>query len=139
MNIFTYGTLMLPSVMRKVVGKDFASRRAVLKGYARFQVKGVTYPGIIPREAATTDGVLYLDVDDSSVGTLDEFEGDLYERVVVEVETEDGDALPACTYVVRPERADCLSARSWDLAEFRQNGLDEFLSTYEGFDAIREE
>ncbi len=42
MHVFTYGTLMLPSVMESVTGRRFSSRKATLDGYARFRVKSAT-------------------------------------------------------------------------------------------------
>ena len=39
MNIFTYGSLMFPSVMKAVTGREFASKKARVKNYARFKVK----------------------------------------------------------------------------------------------------
>ncbi len=59
MNIFAYGTLMIPSVMYAVTGRHFRSQKAILKDYARFTVKGESYPGIIPVMNAITEGKIY--------------------------------------------------------------------------------
>ena len=45
--LFAYGTLEIPAVMRAVVGIEPPSVEATLHGYARFLVKGATFPGII--------------------------------------------------------------------------------------------
>jgi hypothetical protein len=48
-NIFTYGTLMFPEVMYTLISnQQLLSCRAVLRDFTRRQVKGQTYPGIIP-------------------------------------------------------------------------------------------
>ena len=80
MHVFTYGTSMIPSVMEAVTGHRFASREAMLHGYARFRVKGTSYPGIVEAAGATTDGVLYLDIDAPSLARLDAFEGAFYQN-----------------------------------------------------------
>ena len=80
MHVFTYGTLMLPSVMEAVTGRRFAAQKAMLHGYARFRVKGASYPGVVEAVGATTDGVLYLDVDAPSLARLDAFEGAFYQN-----------------------------------------------------------
>jgi len=87
MNIFTYGTLMIPDVMYAVTTRKFRFKNAILRGYARFTVKGESYPGIIPVTGAVTEGIVYFDVDALSLDRLDAFEGDLYQRTPVRVET----------------------------------------------------
>ena len=133
MNIFTYGTLMLPSVIYAVTSRKFRFIDATLKDYARFTVKGESYPGIIPATDANTEGIIYFDVDDLSLDRLDEFEGDLYLRAPVRVETEKEDILDAETYVIKPKYRHCLSSKEWDVKEFAQKHLASFLETYSGF------
>lgn len=133
MNIFTYGTLMIPSVMNAVTAAFFRSQKAILKGYARFTVKGQSFPGIIAVPDAITDGIIYFDVDKSSLQRLDAFEGDLYKRTPLRVESQGGEMLPAEAYVIRRKYKDYLSLQKWDVNEFIQNGLAAFLNTYPGF------
>ena len=71
MNLFTYGSLMVPSVMEAVTGRTFSARRAALADYVRFRVSGASYPGIVPRWGVVIDGVVYLDVDAAAVACLD--------------------------------------------------------------------
>ena len=103
MNIFTYGSLMFPSVMRAVTDHEFPSLKARLRDYARYKVIGEAYPGLTPLEGAVTEGVLYLDVDVLSVRRLDDFEGEFYERTQIPVQTIDGDSLTANTYVIKAQ------------------------------------
>jgi gamma-glutamylcyclotransferase (GGCT)/AIG2-like uncharacterized protein YtfP len=130
MNIFTYGSLMYPSVMRAVTGREFPSKKVRVQNYARFKVKGESYPGLTPFEDALTEGVLYMDVDAISVSRLDDFEGELYERSEIPVE---GEALPAQTYVIKARYRDRLSAEAWDPKPFEKDDLLEFMKTYRGF------
>ena len=133
MNIFTYGTLMIPDVMNAVTSREFRFMDAILRGYARFTVKGESYPGIIPTTDAGTKGILYFDVDELSLERLDTFEGDLYQRTTVRMETEGKEIRDAETYVIKPEYRGYLSWKAWDVKKFIQKDLEAFLETYSGF------
>ena len=75
--------------MHAVTARHFRSQKAILRDYARFTVKGESYHGIIPVTDAITEGIIYLNVDELSLGQLDTFEGDLYQRTRIRVETEE--------------------------------------------------
>ena len=137
MHLFTYGSLMLPSVMHAVTGRRFAAESAVLHGYARYCVKNATYPGLVEQAGARTDGMVYRDVDADALSRLDAFEGSTYQRLPVTVKLEDTTRLPANTYVVRPTHQACLSDEPWHLDTFRQHHLDAFLASYQGFSALK--
>jgi gamma-glutamylcyclotransferase (GGCT)/AIG2-like uncharacterized protein YtfP len=133
MNLFVYGTLRLPSVMYAVTARRFYGIDAVIRDYARYSVKGESYPGIIPAANAVTEGVVYLDVDELSLKRLDEFEGDLYQRGPIPAETSKGEIYDAEAYVIKPEYQRCLSSKEWHFNEFCKNHLKPFLETYSGF------
>lgn len=133
MNIFTYGTLMIPEVMVAVTTREFRIIDAMLRGYARFTVKGESYPGIIPASDAVTEGILYFDVDEWSLERLDAFEGDLYQRTPVRTETKEKEIIHAETYIIKPKYRSCLSSKEWNVKEFAQKHLEAFLDTYQGF------
>ena len=119
--------------MCAVTTREFRFIDVILRGYARFMVKGASYPGIIQVTDAITEGIIYFDVDELSLERLDEFEGDLYQRIPIQAETERGKILNAATYVIKPEYRDYLSLQKWDVEEFVQNSLAAFLNTYQGF------
>ncbi len=133
MNIFTYGSLMFPSVMKAVTGREFPSRKARLNNYARFKVKDELYPGLTPLEGAVTEGVLYLDVDALSVSRLDDFEGEIYERAEVPADALDGESLTAHVYVIKAQYRDRLSSPLWDSQHFEKVDLRQFMASYWGF------
>ena len=133
MNLFVYGTLMIPSVMYTVTARRFPFADAILKGYARYRVKGESYPGIIPAAEAVTEGIICFGVDEISLKRLDEFEGDLYQRNRIMVETKKGETYNAETYAIRSEYISCLSSEKWNLKDFSRNYLDAFLESYSGF------
>lgn len=133
MDIFTYGTLMIPEVMYAVTTREFRFDNAILRGYARFTVKGESYPGIFPVKDAVTEGIIYFNVDELSLARLDAFEGDLYQRKPARVETKEREIRDAETYVIKPEYRGCLSSKEWNVKEFNQKHLGAFLETYQGF------
>ena len=133
MNIFTYGSLMFPAVMKAVTGLEFPAKRARVKNYARFKVKGESYPGLTPLEGAFTEGVLYLNIDALSVKRLDGFEGKLYERAKILAEALGGESLIAQTYLIRPQYRNRLSSDQWDPVYFEKADLREFMASYRGF------
>lgn len=137
MHLFTYGTLMIPSMMHAVTGRHFAFREATARGYARFRIRGATYPGLVARPGAATDGVLYLDVDAPSLARLDAFEGALYRRTRLNVVTPENDALSAEGYVVRYEYRHRLSTDAWHLDDFRRDHLATFVKSYQGFNTVK--
>lgn len=119
--------------MYAITARHFRSQKAILKGYARFTIKGESFPGIIPVTDKSTEGILYFNVDEPSLERLDIFEGDLYQRTPIQAETQGGKILNAETYVIKPEHRDYLSSKKWDVEEFVQNSLEAFLNTYQGF------
>lgn len=133
MKIFTYGTLMIPEVMYAVTTREFCFDNAILRGYARFTVKGESYPGIVPVTDAVTEGIIYFGVDELSLARLDAFEGDLYQRSPILAEIEGGDKFNAQAYVVKPKFRNHLSSLEWNAIEFAQKHLEAFLETYSGF------
>ncbi len=132
-NIFAYGTLMIPAVIYAVTARHFRSQTAILRGYARFTVKGESYPGIIPQADAITEGIIYLNVNEASLERLDIFEGELYQRTPVRAETKGKEMLNAETYVIKSEYRGCLSSKGWDVNRFTQADLKRFLEKYQGF------
>jgi gamma-glutamylcyclotransferase (GGCT)/AIG2-like uncharacterized protein YtfP len=134
MNFFTYGTLMIPTVMFAVTARQFRFEKAMIEGYDRFTVKGELYPGIIPQTDAITKGIIYFNVDKMSWERLDVFESELYQRTKVQVQTQKKEILKAQTYVIKPRYRHYLSSKTWNVREFIQKDLETFLNTYSGFE-----
>lgn len=111
--LFAYGTLEEPSVLKAVVGKEFGHKEAFLDGYACFRLKGAAFPGIIQASGESTEGTLYVAVDDRSLALVDCYEGDLYERREVVITTRDGKHRSAYAYVIADGRRRVLSEQPW--------------------------
>ena len=119
--------------MHAITARHFRSQKAILRDYARFTVKGESYPGTITVTDAITEGIIYFNVDEPSLEQLDTFEGDLYERTRIRVETKGKGILNAETYVIQSKYLGYLSLKGWDVKEFIKKDLEVFLMTYSGF------
>ena len=130
-DVFTYGSLMVPRVMETVTGRLFDQAPALLRGFARYALRGETYPGLVQEVTATTDGVLWRDVDDDSLRRIDDFEGDWYERHPVSV-IAGADEIQAETYVLIEAQRHRVSRRTWSRSRFESRYLQRFLASYGG-------
>ena len=135
-NIFTYGSLMVPSIFLVVAGKDYRFEPAYLSGYARYCLKGEYYPGIVLSPISRMEGVVYFDVNDASVRRLDAFEGEDYKRTSVTVALEGKGTVDAQAYVIRNEFEDLLSKEEWDFETFKIRHQNTFIERYVGFSRL---
>lgn len=126
--LFAYGTLQLPEVMRAVTGGIFPSQPARLPHYARYRIRNRVYPGLRKEPGSFTDGLLYEALSASAIKDLDAFEDDFYRRETLTVATLDEVQTDAEVYVVPPAHYRLLLDRSWDLEQFKQTRLSEFLT-----------
>ena len=125
--LFGYGTLQSPLVMKAVTGKSYEGKEATLHHWARYRVRDSDYPGITHQTDSVVSGKLYWDVDEQAIAKLDAFEGDKYERVVVQVTMADGTTEEAYAYAIRNDYRKMLSDEPWDFDHFLQNGLEKFI------------
>lgn len=130
--IFAYGTLRIPEVMRAVTGADAPGQPAVLRGYARYRLRHLPYPGLRLEDGAETHGMLYTFMDARALARLDGFEDDFYQRETLTVFPASGSAVDAEVYVIPPRHYSLLERRPWDLEEFRRMDLPGFLARCRG-------
>ncbi len=135
-SLFAYGTLMCPEIMAEVCGCRVAGRPATLRGYRRLAVRDEEYPGLVEEEGAELEGVLYRWLPQSVWPRLDRFEGEEYQRKVVEVEPFEGRPASAFVYVTSPLFRHRLSDEPWDFDHFMKEGRGRFLSDYPGLDDL---
>lgn len=98
-----------------------------MDNWARFRVRGSEYPGIIRKEESSVSGKVYWELDEPTMKKLDEFEGENYERIVVQVTMGDGTYMDAWAYVVKDDCRKMLSDDPWDFDRFMQYGLEKFI------------
>lgn len=131
-SVFTYGTLQIPEAMQAVTGLALKSVPATLSGYECLKIKGRTFPGLFKKEEAITDGRLYREIDQQTIERLDQFEGVMYKRCLVEVQVSDKTE-QAYVYVTQKDYEDCLLNQEWSLEEFRRKYLKLYLKKIASF------
>jgi len=132
MQLFCYGTLQFPVVLRQVTGCRRTGQPAWLDGYACHVVQGQVYPALCAQPGAVTAGVVYRDIDARQLARLDAWEGQGYERIRVQVRAASGHRRPAWAYVVSPRHRERLTSGTWDREEFRRRYLQRFLRDRRG-------
>jgi gamma-glutamylcyclotransferase (GGCT)/AIG2-like uncharacterized protein YtfP len=126
-SVFAYGTLLFPEVMQRVIGRIPPSQEATLEGFARFRIRGQSFPGIVAESASCTRGLLFAGVRPTELARLDAYEGDLYVRSRVSVALREGGAADALVYVVAAHLRGEVSELSWDPERFAAQGLQAFI------------
>ncbi|HNG61389.1 MAG TPA: gamma-glutamylcyclotransferase, partial [Cellvibrionaceae bacterium] len=125
-----YGSLMFPAVWQQLVPERRPHRAAFLPHYSRRLIFLDTYPLIIPD--ATSPGILgtlYSGLTAEDIKRLDWFEGELYQRINLEVRVKTG--LIACeTYVPKPAYSALAMQDSWRGDIFQQIQMPIFLARY---------
>ena len=116
-SLFCYGTLQHPDVMEALIGARRPARPGRLDGYARSELRGEIYPGIVPAPDASTPGLLYTQLAPEDLEILDVFEGPLYERVAIQVVVGDARA-PAWVYAVHPRQRARITGDAWSFERF---------------------
>ena len=132
MNLFAYGTLMIPEIFSEVTARNYEPEIAELKDYARFRLEGESFPAIVKAKGRSTEGVIYRKIDPTAFRRLDAFEGELYARTPVLARTGAGVDL-AVAYVLKDIYRHLLTDLPWSPEAFRENEKDRFLKNYEGF------
>lgn len=133
-HVFTYGSLMFVPVWTRLVPRSLASVAAVLEGFVREGVRRQRYPGIRREPGASTQGRLYLNVDEHEITRLDAFEGDAYQResVQVSVATRDGRHLALPAEVYRFVDTAELDGAPWDPERFARDSAAGFHHDHAG-------
>lgn len=126
MDVFVYGSLMFPEVIRAVTGVEPEYEEATLEGHARRCVRGERYPAVEAAPGASVSGRVYLGLPVDALAILDEYENvdeGVYVKARLPVRTADGRTLQAQVYVAGPALDGRLEG-DWDPAGF---SLDEYL------------
>lgn len=125
--VFAYGSLQLPEVMTCVAGGQFVAVPAQLPGFARYRIRGQSFPGVRPQTGACVEGMLYRDLPTDALEQLDAFEDDFYVRQALDVVTLTGTAERAFVYIMDPRHYGLLENANWDLEHFKRHSLGDFL------------
>ena len=124
--LFFYGTLRAAEIRSAVLGYDLPTGHltdAVLENYQVRRVKGALYPLLVPAAGEKAIGLLATSLDRLAVQMLDQFEGQHYNRSVLQVHTAAG-FVEADVYL--PDDT-LLAAESWDFDRWYKNDMTAFL------------
>ncbi len=133
MNLFAYGTLMDRQILAAVSGCRPEARPATLLDYCRYAVRGQAYPALVPSRGQSVSGIWYAGLPRHAWHALDLFEGEMYERIAVEVKSEDGQQLRAQTYLCKVAYRSLLEEEDWSYETFLHSGKARFIKGFSGF------
>ena len=136
MHLFAYGTLMHPAIIKAVTGNVYTGIKAKLPDYSRRALRNEVYPAIIAEPGANVEGVLYQNIQPEAWMRLDRFEGDMYDRKVVQVEIEGGPEVRCSTYVIKPQYMHVLDQVPWNYHAFLLHHQQQFSKDYFGWDEL---
>jgi gamma-glutamylcyclotransferase (GGCT)/AIG2-like uncharacterized protein YtfP len=77
-DLFVYGTLQNPEIVRALTSKSFKQDKYVLSDYAVSLVTGEHFPGMTRSPGAYASGYILYDVDEESLEMIDKWEGPNY-------------------------------------------------------------
>lgn len=127
---FVYGTLQVPQVLERVLGRVPEMLPAVLHHYQRGRVVGQSYPTIVASPYARVDGVvLFVGAEDWP--RLDHYEGELYVRRGVTVTLADQQTCQAACYVLGSGYGHLFDPTPWSLEGFVERDLTTFLHDWD--------
>lgn len=128
--LFVYGTLMMPAVLHAVCGRRLPSRAASLAEFGRYRLRQRVYPSIVAEPGALTVGLLVEGLDAALWRCLDDWESTLYTRQTVTVQTREGAALAAQTYVLAAQHHAELDTALWSPEEFERLHLCAYMARW---------
>ncbi|MBD3669767.1 MAG: gamma-glutamylcyclotransferase [Gammaproteobacteria bacterium] len=127
-DVFVYGTLIFSKIITAVLGKAFDGETAKLHDFAAYKVIGESYPGLWRLDGVSAEGVLYHGMSKEDLAKLDRYEGEEYQREIMEVETEDGCRHRAWVYMYRPAYIHLLSEIPWSAEHFNESDINEYVA-----------
>jgi gamma-glutamylcyclotransferase (GGCT)/AIG2-like uncharacterized protein YtfP len=129
-NVFAYGSLMFPAVWCQLVAAPKESHMAFLPKVSRRLIFLDTYPLLIPdADSIGIVGKIYCGLSDTDLARLDWFEGEIYQRIEVDVRIEH-QWVRCQTYISKIEFRLLALQDSWRGDIFKQVQLPIFLARY---------
>lgn len=129
MNLFVYGTLLVPAIWDRVTGwPGPRSIEATLSGHRIHRVRDADFPAIVedPDADRPVPGRVIFDVPAGAMESLDSYEDLFYERVGVEVETAT-ELVSADVYRLLPNlETEILSEDGWTLEWFLEHAYPRY-------------
>ena len=91
-NLFIYGTLIVPQIWRRVVGRDCRRERAIVRGMAVYRAENELFPVMIAAQddASVARGFVAFELTTEELIAVDAYESDLYDRIEASAVLDDG-------------------------------------------------
>lgn len=88
--LFTYGTLQIPAIQQRVLGRVVTGAQATLTGYLKTQITldDGTFPIIVEQQGSSVEGMV-IEVTPHELALIDRYETDAYRRVQVTLNSGD--------------------------------------------------
>ena len=115
--VFVYGSLLVPEVVRAVLGRTPTAVPAVLQGYRRCSLRGPAFPALLRAPGHSTVGAV-IELAPAELRRLDRYEDDFYVRRPVAVGLDDGGMVRAQTYLLSARHRRLAGTRAWSPGTF---------------------
>lgn len=116
--LFAYGTLQLPKRLQALIDRVPPGISAQLDGFRCGLVARADFPGIVPCQDSTVSGLLLAGLSARELDTLDAYEGELYQRISVLVQTREG-SHAAWVYQIVPWARNRVTHEPWTIEGYR--------------------
>lgn len=122
--LFAYGTLQLPEMMQKILGRSVSGVPALLKDYRSGLVARANFPGIVPQAGECVEGMRLTGFSQDDLQLLDAYEGELYRRIRVQVHLKEEPFLQkqSWVYCMAPWAHGRVTATPWTIEWYREYG-----------------
>lgn len=116
--LFAYGTLQLPERLQTLIGRVPPGISAQLERFRCGLVVRADFPGIVPCHDASVRGLLLAGLSAYELDSLDAYEGELYQRICVQVKTGEG-SHSAWVYQIVPWARNRVTHEPWTIEGYR--------------------
>ena len=120
MDIFVYGTLLIPEIYQKVTGLYPNYITAQVAGYRRVSLVNRVYPGIIKADGEWVNGALIKNVSESELNSIIEYEGEEYQCITIDVTAQEKTE-KAYIFILPEKHHHLAENKDWNLSRFKEN------------------
>ncbi|MCW8885733.1 MAG: gamma-glutamylcyclotransferase [Motiliproteus sp.] len=123
--LFCYGTLALPGVVKRLIGRVPDGVQAKLENYVCRCIRDTDFPALVPRKKSEVTGTLYRNLSPQEIRILDDYEGQMYKRQQVWVELDQGKTEHSWVYVLRSQYYSKVLEQPWDVEKYLRFSLEK--------------
>ena len=120
--LFVYGTLQFPDVLRALIDRIPDASSATAHGWRVAALPGQVYPGLVPADAGTAQGLLMTGLTTEEWQTIDAFEAIGYDLRRLELDNN----RRGWAYVCAPHIE--ASPQDWSAEEFARQHLHAYIA-----------